>query len=136
MLRKIFGIAFYIMAGFFLYSVELLAFLNEPMYPIKLILLGVLGVLTVVFTVIAILIYRSGKWRKNLGILLVSASGFCVFVIFSFFCFLLTPEFRESIPDGQLTLFSNYGSGFLFVGVIILVGVMLIKIDNKKDKVI
>jgi hypothetical protein len=54
---------------------------------------------------------RFDNWRRDTGIVLICASGFTVFLIFSMACYLMTDEFRTMMSPDSLAVFSDYLTG-------------------------
>ena len=127
-MRNLFSIALDIIAGFFFYMVMCLSFINDPsMHSAKLwISLG--------FTIPALVFLCGGlalngfrNWQKGAGIVLLSASGFMVFLVFTLACMLMTEEFRMLMKQETLTFFSDYASGGSAIIGFAITGAMLLK---------
>jgi len=125
-MRKVFGIVLYVMAGFFVYMVCLLAFINQPLMPKWGMVAG--------FTIPAVLclcggltVNRFENWQRHSGIVLVTAAGFTCFLIFTFLCLLMTDEFKRMMQPDTLNFFSAYVSGGTFVVITGALGILLLR---------
>jgi hypothetical protein len=133
MFRKIISIFFYILGGFFIYMVCLLAFTNIPQVgTFKFAIMGGFSIPALIFLVIGASICRFQCWKSSIGIVLLSGVGFNLLVVISFICFLLTPEFNKFFPDNKLVYFNDYLSGFSIMSVLAGLGVFLVKANKEK----
>ncbi len=134
MVFKIISILFYILGGFFVYMVCLLAFTNIPQVgAFKFAIMGGFSIPALIFLVIGAAICRFQNWKSSIGIALLSGVGFNLLVVITFICLLLTPEFEEFFPDNQLASFNDYFSGFSVM--LILAGLGGIMLITKKQKI-
>jgi hypothetical protein len=125
-MRNALGVVLYVIAGFFVYMVCLLAFVNQPPIPKWGIVAG--------FTIPALLFLSGGlavnrfrSWRRHAGIVLVTATGVTCFLIFTFMCLLMTDEFKQMMEPETLHFLSAYGSGVTFVVITGALGVLLLR---------
>jgi 4-amino-4-deoxy-L-arabinose transferase-like glycosyltransferase len=140
MLRKVISIICYVIAGFFLYSVNLLAFINlsfppsenKPPLWVKFAIMGVVCIPGVVALVIGLAISRFRYWKRDVGIVFVSGAGVTAFIVFSIVCFYLSPEFKKLFPDNNLALFSDIITGPSCILLFSAVGIALIKISRRE----
>jgi hypothetical protein len=110
-MRKVFSIICYVIAGFFFYMVCVMAFANAPSLGVKLgTLLGV-SIPAVVAHLVGLALSRFRNWRRDTGIVLLSAAGVSAFLVFTFVCMLMTEEFRKMMNPKTLTFFSDYLTG-------------------------
>lgn len=113
MIRKTISIFFYILGGFFVYTVCLLAFTNVPKIgAFKFVIIGGFSIPALIFLVIGAAACRFQNWRASIGIALLSGVGFNLLVVITFICLLLTPEFEAFFPGNRLAFFNDYFSGF------------------------
>lgn len=131
-MRRVFSITLKVIAGFFFYVVNLLAFVNEPPTGLKLGILAGFSVPAIITLIGGLALTRFKSWRRDTGIVLLSAAGFTAFLIFTFACLLMTEEFRTMIKPDTLTFFSDYMTGGGFIIGLILLGWMLLK-ANKEE---
>jgi hypothetical protein len=110
-MRKVFSIILKAIAGLFFCVVSLLAFINVLPTGIKLGMLLVLLFFAVATLAGGLALTRLCNWKRDTGIVLFSASGYMVFLVFTFACLLMTAEFREMLKPNTLALFSDYLTG-------------------------
>lgn len=130
-MRKFFAICFYILAGFFVYMITLLAFINQP----GVAKWGVVCIFTLpamVSLCMGMAVNRFQNWKRHAGIVLLVGTGFACFVIFTVACFLMTDEFRQMLKQDTLGFFSAYLSGSIFIFSTATVGLLLLKTEQKK----
>jgi hypothetical protein len=133
MVRKIISIFFYILGGFFIYMVCLLAFANIPQVgTFKFAIIGGFSIPALIFFVIGAAICRFQNWKSSIGIALLSGIGFNLLVVITFICLLLTPEFEKFFPDNKLAFFNDYFSGFIVMLVLAGLGGFLLKISKTR----
>jgi len=131
-MRKVSSIILKIIAGFFVYMVSLLAFVSEPEPGMKFGILIGFSVPAVVALCGGLALTQFRNWKRDTGIVLLSASGFTAFLIFTFVCFLLTDEFRRMIRPDTLAFFSDYlTGGGVIVGFAIL-GWVFVKANEER----
>ncbi len=113
-MRSVLSVTCNVIAGFFIYMVELLGFVKLPAPGTPLIKLAILGG----FTIPALLALGAGlalnrflHWKRSVGIVLLSATGFTGFMIFSFACMLMTSEFRAMMKPETREFFTAYFEG-------------------------
>ena len=93
MVRKIISMFCYILGGFFIYMVCLLAFVNMPQVgAFKFAIVGGFSIPALIFMVIGAAICRFQNWKSSIGIALFSGVGFNTLCVITFICMLLTPE--------------------------------------------
>lgn len=114
-MRKVSGVVLYVIAGFFFYGVSLFGFVNAPTPGAKWGIMAVFAVVAILALVGGLAVERFRNWRKNAGIVLLCASGFTAFVIFTFACLFLTEEFRQLMQPDALAFFSDYVTGIVVV---------------------
>jgi hypothetical protein len=130
-MRKVSSVILKAIAGFFFYMVSLLAFVSEPPVSAKLVIL-------IAFTVPAIAALGGGlalarfrNWRRDTGIVLLCASGFTVFVIFTFTCLLVSEEFQKMMRQETLVLFKDYLTGGGVIVGLSVVGWILTMVNKR-----
>jgi len=113
-MRKVSSIIFKVIAGFFFYGASLLAFVSEPqtgVTGVKLTILIGFSIPAVVALCVGLALTRFRNWKRDTGIVLLSASGTTASVVLTFVCMLMTEEFRAMMKPDTLTLFSDYLTG-------------------------
>jgi hypothetical protein len=124
--RNVFGIIALVFSGFFLYGLNLVAFVNQPAWLIKTIVLAVFGIPAIVFLLIGVFCHGFDKFRRDLGIVLLSAAGMTALVVLSFICMLASPDIAKSFPPDMLQMFSAVLSGVACLSLYIVLGLGLL----------
>ena len=135
MMRRLFGILLYVIAGFFFYTVSVLSFINDS--PAELnkwwFVLG--------FTIPALVTLCGGlalngfrKWKRVTGIILLTSSGFTAFIVFTFACLMTNPEFLRMSRPEAIAIFSDYSSGALAILCFAILGSLLLKLHHTDEK--
>jgi hypothetical protein len=133
MVRKIISTFFFILGGFFVYAVCLLAFINIPEVGVfKFAIIGGFSIPALIFLVIGAAICRFQNWKSSIGTAILSGVGFNLLVVITFICFLLTPEFKKSFPDNKIASFNDYFSGFSVMLILAGLGGFMLK-TNKRN---
>jgi formate hydrogenlyase subunit 3/multisubunit Na+/H+ antiporter MnhD subunit len=97
--RKVLGIACYVVAGFFVYMVSLLAFVNEPPTSLKIIILGAVCIPGLISLLVGLTLSRFQNWKRDIGVVLVAGAGSAAFVALTMVCLLMSPVFREMLSQ-------------------------------------
>jgi len=132
--RKVISIICYVAAGFFVYMISFLSFINEPPVAAKLAIMGVFCIPGLISLLIGLAISRFRNWKSNTGIVLLSGAGFTVLVVFIFFCLLLSSEFRELFPEAKLDFFNDYVTGTFCVVILLFTGALLLRKAKKAEQ--
>ena len=119
MTRKVISIIFYVVAGFFAYMVSFLSFINVPSVTMKFAIIGIFCIPCLISLLTGLAISRFQNWKNKTGIVLLSGAGFTVLVVFSFFCLLLSSEFKELFSENKLDLFNDYVTGAFCVVILL-----------------
>jgi Mn2+/Fe2+ NRAMP family transporter len=130
MIRNLFSIIFSVIAGFFFYMVSLLGFVNEPPAGTKWLLMLIFIIPAVTALCIGLALKGFRNWRKNTGIILISASLLTIFIAFTIACLMLTEEFRQMMKPDTLAFFSDYMTGIAVILGFVIIGWLLIKTNN------
>ena len=130
--RNVFGIIALVISGYFFGAVDMLAFINQPVWPIKTIVIVVFGVPAIVFLLIGALCRGFDKVRRDLGIVLLSVAGMTALTIVSFICMLATPDIAKSLPPDSPKMFSTVFSGFSCLALYVLAGLGLVLTSQKQ----
>lgn len=125
-MRKVSAIILYIVAGFFVYAAGLLAFVDQPPAS-KWGMIAVFSLPALVCLCAGLAINRFNRWKRDVGVVLLSGAGLTAFIALTFVCFLLTEEFKEMIQPESLRFFSAYVSGVLFILGTTALGVIFLK---------
>ena len=113
--RNVSGIICWVIAGFFLYNVGILSFINQPLWPVKLAILGAFLVPVVVFLLLAAWCRGFSRMGRELGIVLLSAGGVTLFGVLMFVALYASPETAKQMPPNTREMFSAiwFGGGCL-----------------------
>jgi hypothetical protein len=126
------SICFYVLGGFFVYMVCLLAFTNIPQgWALKFTIMIGFSVPALIFLFIGAATCHFQNWKSSIGIALLSGVGFNLLLVITFICLLLTPEFAQFFPDNKLALFNDYFSGASVMLVLSGLGGLLLKIGMR-----
>lgn len=131
MAQKIISVACYIIAGFFLYGVCFIGFLNLPPYAMKIAVMGCFSIPGLIALVIGLAVKRFLTWKRDTGIVLLSAAGLTAVVTFTTFCVFLSPEVKKTYPDIELSFFNDYITGLSCTILFAFVGIFLIRKSKK-----
>ena len=145
MVRKILSIVFYVIAGFFLYTVNVLAFVNiaaiktatPPPTWTKLVIIGTFAVPALISLLIGLAITRFQQWKRDAGIVLVSAAGVTSFIAVTMVCFFISPESKRYFPPDTPDMSQFFGdltAGIVFIVTSIVLGVLLIITSRRNRK--
>jgi hypothetical protein len=144
MIRRVLSVVLYIIAGFFFYMVSLLAFIdgaalatngadlgaNDAAFAkwLPIIIFGVPAILSLVVG-LAIMGFRD--WRRDAGIVFLSAAGFTTLLIFMFATMLMKEETRKMMPPDMLSFFGDYITGAAVIVALALAGGLLVLTSRK-----
>ena len=126
--RSVCGIVCWVIAGLFLQDLAVLSFTNQPLWPMKLTILGVFLALVVPFLLIAGWCRGFRRLGRELGIVLLSVAGTSLLCILMFVCMFASPETAKAMPPNMREMFSAiwFGAGcvtfFVVFGLILLLG--------------
>jgi len=140
----VFSVGLYIIAGFFFYMVCVLAFIDGAAVSPNGAALGADDAAfakwlpIIIFTVPAILTLVVGlaimgfqNWRRDTGIVLLSATGFTTLLVFMFATMLMKEESRKMMPPDILKFFGDYITGAAVIVVLALAGGLLLLTSRK-----
>lgn len=115
MVRKILGIICYCIGGFFLSIVSIISFSTDPSRPVsigmKLLIIGIFLIPALIFIGIGVFLRRAEKWRRDVGVILLSTSAYQIFLIFTMVCLFSSQEIMKLLPDKKA--FSYFGDYFM-----------------------
>ena len=132
--RNVFGIIALVISGFFFYNVNLLAFLNQSVWPIKTVVVAVFSIPAIVFLLIGAFCDGFHKFWRDLGIVLLSAAAMSALVILSFICILTSPDIAKSLPPDFTKMFSAVFSGFTCLAFYAFAGLALVLTSQGRRK--
>jgi hypothetical protein len=124
--RSVFGIICWVIAGFFLYTLCILSFVNQPLWPMKLTILGIFLAPVVLFLLLAGWCRGFGRLGRELGIVLVSAAGVSLLIILMMVCMFASPETAKSMPPNFREMFSAIWFGSACLSFFVVFGLILL----------
>ena len=136
-MSKVCSVLLYVASGFSFYMVSLAAFVGELPVAGKLAIMGVFAVLATGFLVLGLWTSRFSNWKRDIGVVLLSASSVTAFVALTFVCMIATPEVQQMDPDNKLASFSDYTAGASCIAFLALSGAFFIwypQARNPPDK--
>lgn len=134
-MRKALGIVFYALAGFFVYAVCLLSFMNEEHTMVKWLIIAVFSLPAVAFLFIGLSLNRYLKWRRDVGVVLLCGTGAAAFAILVLGCLLMTDEFRKMMKPDTLRVFNAYVTGSIFTLILVGLGIFGIRAEKHTPSV-
>ena len=130
MIRNVLSIILNVIAGFFFYMVSLLGFISESSVNAKWVVMLGFTLPGVLALCAGLAVMRFRNWRRNTGIVLLSAAGFTTFLIFMFAILLMAEEFRVMMQPDTLTFFGDYFTGGSVIAGLAIVGLLLLMTNN------
>ncbi len=124
--RSAFGIICWVIAGFFLYTLCILSFVNQPLWPMKLTVLGIFLAPVVLFLLIAGWCRGFSRLGRELGIVLLSAAGMSLFGVLTVFFMYASLETAKQMPPEVREMFSAIWFGIGCLTVCFVFGLILV----------
>ena len=87
------------MSAFFFYVVNILAFVNQPPWHIKAVIIAIFSIPAFVFLLLGAFIRGFSHARRDTGIVLLSASALSALVMLSFFAFGRLQTWQDIFPQ-------------------------------------
>lgn len=131
MIRNVSSIIFNVVAGFFFYIVAVLGFMNGPAYEFKWAIMAGFMVPALLALCAGLALKRFCNWRRITGIVLLCASAFTTFLVFTIACLFMEEDFRKMMNPDALKLFSDYITGCAVIVVFAGLGWMLLKVKTE-----
>jgi hypothetical protein len=119
----------YVLAGFFVYAMGLVAFIRAPDGAggaFTIIVEAVCAVPFLFFLLIGLALSGFKSWKRDLGVILLSGLAVTVTVVFTFACMLYYPEYRKLMPPDFLDHINNYAAGAGVNVAMLVLGVVLL----------
>ena len=139
MTRNVISVICYVVAGFIANSAGLGAFINlppagnMPVYGIKWGMVGVMMALGAVALGTGLLLSRFRNWKRDTGIVLLSASAMIAVDVLMGVCLYFSPEFTKVKSNSEcLSKFSDIYNGSGCLVIFALTGVLLILASRRK----
>ena len=109
-MRKVVSVSFHVIAGIFLSMMNFTGFVNQQDQGLKLAIM-------ILFLIPAILALCFGvaiqiqNWKRDIGVVLLSASGCAAFIVATLAGMLLSEDFRQLMPGTSSDPMSDYVAG-------------------------
>lgn len=141
MIRKVSSVLSYIVSGFFIYMVTLIAFIKVPENG-KLMMSGIFIIPIILFHFVGLSISRFKNWMKSTGIVLLSGAGMTTFVVFTIVMVSMSDEFSKSADVNPFEYFNQWFTGGFTLLITISIGLILLlrglkyqpkKIENQNN---
>ncbi len=132
-IRHIFSILFYIVAGVFIFQIGVLSFLNQSSWSEKFSSVDTSIIYVVLALVLGAVFLLFRGWAKATGITLLSATSFSILVIITIFYLSLLPKFHKAFPDNNFYDFSEYRTGCITMLILLSISIALIELGKSKN---
>jgi len=134
-MKKIVSILLRVLAGFFFYMVALLAFFSAPDIDSqgKLAITVIYFVPAILLLIVALALKGFQQWKRDSGIVLLASSAFAVFIVVMMYFMSMSEAVREIDKQQAFTYFQDYVTGGMINLAYILVGVLFLIIEPKRD---
>ena len=101
---------------------NILAFVNEPPWHIKAVIIAIFSIPAIVFLLLGAFIRGFSHARRDAGIVLLSASALSALAMLSFFCVWASPDRARYFSADTFHFFSDTVPGIVCLGLYVLVG--------------
>ncbi len=115
MMKRVASVLCYIVAGFFVYLVAMLAFITSPSVGFKLALMAGFSVPGVIAMIVGLALSEFRHTLRDIGIVLLAGAGVGTMVVGSFVCMMATEEYRQMMPADALANLGDHKSGAAFL---------------------
>jgi uncharacterized membrane protein YozB (DUF420 family) len=144
MIRRVLSVGFYIVAGLLFYTVSVVAFIDvaalgaspatsdasDASFP-KWLPMTIFTVPAVLTLVVGLAIMGFQEWKRDAGIVLLSAAGFTTFLVFMVATMLMKEDSRKVLPPEMLSFFGDYITGAAVIVGLALGGALLLIMSRK-----
>lgn len=118
MIRNGVGIFFFVVSGFFIYMVGLLAFFDIPdIGSKKFMIMGGFSIPLIMSHLVGLALYRGSNWKIPTGITLFTGGAFNILVVISMLSIKGSPEISTVMDTSSLDAFNDYISGFTVMAI-------------------
>jgi len=130
------GIVAYVVAGIFLYSLNLLLLFRFPGVSdsSKYSFAGVFLISVVIAVFVGVACRGTTRWRRDISTLLTSVAAFDAFIALSLFCMFASPEAQDLIPAKLKGTMSDYWPAGICLFVYLALGGVLLLWDKSIRK--
>jgi hypothetical protein len=119
------------LSAFFFYVVNILAFVNQPPWHIKAVIIAVFSIPAAVFLLLGAFFRGFSHTQRDTGIVLLSASALSALAMLSFFCAWASPDIARYFSAGTFRFFSDTVSGIVCLSLYVLIGFGLLFIRRQ-----
>lgn len=126
-MRKVLSVVCHIVAGFLFNIVSVLAFISAMPATHKSLMLAGLSLPALIALAVGLAFTGFRHWKRDAGIVLLSTSGWCAFMVVTMACLLMSEEFTRLVPESATAPMDDYLTGGLFIVGLALVGWLLFK---------
>jgi len=133
-IRSIFGIIFHIVAGLTINNICVTSFMNIGAGKVDM-MVGY-SIPTIVFLLLGVFLYRRNNWKTAVGITLLSGTALSLFTMSFIIAAQLRPDTLGIVKTDAFSIFNDYFSGFLTMGIAAALGIFLFlrgKLANKTN---
>jgi len=113
------------------YVVNILAFVNEPPWHIKAVIIAVFSIPAAVFLLLGAFFRGFSHTQRDAGIVLLSASALSALAMLSFLCVWASPDMARYISADTFHFFSDTVSGIVCLSLYVLIGFGLLFIPHQ-----
>jgi hypothetical protein len=124
-MARLSSVILYVFAGFFFYMVSLMSFFSGAMPGEKWGIMIVVTVISIIILCGGLAVTRFRCWKRDVGIVLLSSSGFTTFLVFTMACLFADKEVRSKIPRDPLAVFNDFLTGGAVIVVFAALGWVL-----------
>ncbi|WP_300752888.1 hypothetical protein [Janthinobacterium sp.] len=110
-MRKFFSVAFKLFAGIFIYLISMFAFVKDIASDGGWLVLAIFMVLAIVAMLAGLAVSGFSRWRRDIGIVLVSTAAISAFMLLTIACIFGNDEFLRLMPPDSMAMFSSYWTG-------------------------
>ena len=125
MIRRLFSILLYVIAGLFLTTEAMVAFVQAQPDTSKLEMLAFMAPFFLVPLALGALASPGARLRE-IGIVLIAATGWSLLTILSFIYVATKPDTRDLLPADTIELFGDHLTGALYLAAMAAIGVALL----------
>lgn len=120
---------FLVIAGFFVYSVCVIAFADLGVAKYVMIVVFFIPVLGA--SLLGVKFSKSRTLKESLGLVFMWGAITTLFVIFTFVCILASPDIRNMSTANSVTFFNDYVAGTFFTLSFLLLGYCLQRLGDQ-----
>ncbi|MEY8199406.1 MAG: hypothetical protein RPS47_09210 [Colwellia sp.] len=135
MIRNGVGIFFFVVSGFFIYMIGLLAFFDIPdIGSKKFMIMGGFSIPLIMSHLVGLALYRGSNWKIPTGITLFTGGAFNILVVISMLPIKGSPEISTVMDTSSLDAFNDYLSGFIVMAIFMGAGSALYLLGKSANK--